>query len=82
MKSWARHPYMKPLVKSFENKKFQTQSKIILKFFKKTVFKRVYSKEDPEWIYISHSKNLRIGGRQANGHPKFIFVFRPKIIGI
>jgi hypothetical protein len=77
MKKKNYHPYLLPLVKSYADSKFLKESKIILKFLRKSSLRTVKAVEDEFWIYVQETKPKKKSTSKKPWMPKLYICVQP-----
>jgi hypothetical protein len=76
MKKKYNHPYMRPIVRSFEKTDFLKESQVILNFLRKGPLKKVSISEDNYWIFINERKPKKL--KNGSWMPKLYICVLPK----
>jgi len=77
MKTFRLHPYMRPAIKSFENKKFQERSKVIFDFIKKSALKGVFTAQDKHWVFVGYNRKINPSEPKSGWMPKVYICVSP-----
>ncbi len=68
------HPYMRPVLRSFENKEFLSQSRVIFKFLTETTLRKVRGAQDKDWVFIHEGAKASQGSQKKRGWLPKIYV--------